>query len=914
MNRPLRLLLILLVVLASIGLQAQRIRINLEQQPFQKLVDEVEQTSTYRFYYHPKSIDSVLITVAGEYDIRELLSQALGGTELNFAIDPNKNIFITKGRTILPGLPAGVIPKREIATQEENFDGSSFEKKNKKQTDEQALVYVLGSKSANLKGDATITGYVRDASSGEPLPGVALFQPDPLIGVSTDALGQYSLTLPKGKRLLIIQSVGMKVVQRNLMLYGDGKLDIELEEEITALKDVVVSSEQEISVTGVQMGREKLDIRTMKQMPLALGETDVLKVVLTLPGVQSVGEGASGINVRGGASNQNLILFNGATIYNPSHLFGFFSTFNPDVLKGIELYKSGLEANLGGRLSSVLDVTSREGNLKKFTVTGGLSPITGRLTLEGPLVKGKTSFLLAGRSTYSDWILKRLESGQFNKSSAAFYDMNLNIGHKLNDDNHLTLSAYNSHDEFRLNTDTLYSYSDRNASLKWSHRFNQKLYGDIVATASEYQFAMQSTANPVNAFKLDYKVRQFQTKVDIKYSWNEKNTIHAGLSGILYNLQPGNYLPIGGQSIVTPDRQENEKGLEYAAYVGNQLELNPKLSLYLGLRYSIYSYLGEKTVYAYQSGLPIESNTRVDTIWYGRGPIKTYHGPEPRITARYLLDKNSSFKLSYGRTRQYIQMLSNNTAIAPTDVWKLSDAYVEPQVADQISVGWFRNWLGGLYEFSSEIYYKHISRATDFQNGAVLLRNHHIETDVLNARGKAYGAEFMIKKSVGRLNGWVSYTWSRSFMQTTSQYEIEKVNEGKYYPSNFDKPHAVNVISNYKFNRRINISLNMTYSTGRPITLPLAKYGLDGAGRLEYSERNAYRIPDYFRTDLSINLEGNHKVKKFAHSSWTLAVYNLTGRRNAYSVFFRSEGQQVKGYKLSVFGQAIPTLTYNFKI
>jgi hypothetical protein len=912
--KQIKILILFVLVATSITTYSQRVVISLNNEPFQKLVDHIEANTPYKFYYQPQWIDSVFVSASGDYDVRTLLTEVLQNTELSFAIDPTRNIYITKGRTILTSLPAGVVPKRSANASEESFDASAFEKKKKKQVEEEAIILVLGSKSAGLKGNATVSGFVRDAASGEPLPGVAVFLQEPLIGASTDALGQYSLTLPKGKRVITVQSVGMKITQRTLMLYGDGKLDIELEEEITALKDVVVSSESEISITGVQMGREKLDIRTMKQMPLALGETDVLKVVLALPGVQSVGEGASGLNVRGGASNQNLILFNGATIYNPSHLFGFFSTFNPDVLKGIELHKSGLEANLGGRLSSVLDVTSREGNLKKFTMTGGVSPITGRITLEGPIIKDKTSFLLAGRSTYSDWILKRLESNQFKNSSASFYDLNLNIGHKLNDNNHLSFSAYNSQDEFKFNSDTVYLYSDRNASLKWSSKLNQRLFSDLLATASEYKFSMSSVGNPVNAFDLNYRIRQYQTKADIRFVLNDRNTIQAGLSSILYHLQPGNYIPVGSKSIVTPDRQEMEKGIEHAIYLGDQIEVNPKLSVYAGLRYSIYSYLGEKSVFAYQPGLPIEENTIIDTIQFGKGAIKTYHGPEPRVTARYLIDKNSSVKFSYGRTRQYIQMLSNNTAIAPTDVWKLSDAYVLPQIADQISVGWFRNWNGGVYEFSSEVYYKDISQATDFQNGAVLLRNHHLETDILNARGKAYGAEFMIKKSAGRLNGWISYTYSRSFMKATSQYDIEKVNSGEYYPSNFDKPHAVNVISNYKFSRRINISFNLTYSTGRPITLPIAKFGLDGSSRLEYSERNAYRIPDYFRSDISINLEGNHKVKKFAHSSWTFAVYNLTGRRNAYSVFFKSEGSQVKGYKLSVFGQAIPTITYNFKI
>jgi hypothetical protein len=910
-----RLLSLFILLILHFTLSAQnKISLSASNVPFIEFVKSVEETTSYQFYFNPKWTDSLSVSVtATDGNLKEILQDILKATDLSFAITQGNKVFITRGRAILTTLPKGVIPKPKYISAE-NFDATSFDKKIKRTQIEEAKVYVLGSKSAGLAGNATISGFVKDASSGEPMPGVAVFLPDPLIGTSTDVLGKYSLTLPKGKRVITIQSVGMETTQRTIMLYGDGKLDVDLEEEITPLKEVIVNADQEISVTGLQMGKEKLDIRSMRQMPLALGETDVMKVVLTLPGIQTVGEGSNGLNVRGGASNQNLILFNGATVYNPSHLFGFFSTFNPDVLKSLELYKSGFEADMGGRLSSVLDVTSREGNLKKFTATGGISPITGRLTLEGPILKGKTSFLLAGRSTYSDWILKRLESAQFQNSTASFYDLNLNIGHKIDDNNQLTISAYTSGDSFRLKSDTVYSYSDRNGSLKWAHRFNPKLFNTLTLTASDYQFSMSSTDNPINAFDLQYNIRQYQAKTDFNYLWNEKHTFHAGLSAILYHLNPGSYLPKGEESIVSADVLEKEKGLESAIYLGDHMEVNPKLSVYIGLRYSFFSNLGPREVFKYNAQLPIEVSNIVDTVQHGSGTIKSYHGPEPRLTARYLVNKNTSLKFSYGRTRQYIQMLSNNTAIAPTDTWKLSDSYIKPQIADQISLGYFTNWKGGLYEFSAETYYKILSQATDFQNGAVLIRNHHLETDVLNAKGLSYGAEFMVKKSVGRLNGWVSYTWSRSFLKTNSAFNIETVNKGQYYPSNFDKPHAVNVITNYKFNRRINVSLNATYSTGRPITLPLAKYDQGGSSRVLYSERNAYRIPDYFRSDISINLEGNHKVKKLAHSSWTLAVYNLTGRRNAYSVFFRSEGNQVKGYKLSVFGQAIPTLTYNFKI
>ena len=891
----------------------QKFSLSLTNSPFTELINAIEQKSDFRFYFEPRWADSLQVSISTvDQDLKQILNDVLQPTSYSFTITINKEVIITQN-AILSTLPGGVFPSPGNPIDENTNVVSPFDKKVKKSIDE-VNVLIIGTRTSTITGTAIISGFVKDRSNGEPIPGVSIFQQDPFIGTATDLLGKYSLTLPKGKKIITIQSVGMKTTHRTVMLYGEGKLDIELDEEITPLKEIIVNSDREISVTGLQMGREKLDIRSMRQMPLALGETDVMKIVLTLPGVQTVGEGSNGLNVRGGASNQNLILFNGATIYNPSHLFGFFSTFNPDVLKGLELFKSGLEASMGGRLSAVLDVTSREGNSKKFSATGGISPVTGRLTWEGPIIKNKTSFLLAGRTTYSDWILSRLDSRQFQNSNASFYDLNMNIGHHVNDNNHLTLSGYASRDQFKFNSDTLYQYLDQNSSLKWFHRFNAKLFGELFLTGSDYQFSITSKENPKNAFVLKHSVQQYQVKADFNFIANKKHTLQAGLSSIFYKLKPGSYLPLGDSSIVRPDRIETESGVESAIYAGDNFEVTNKLSVYVGFRYSVYSYLGSKNIFQYNPGSPIEESSIVDTTHYGHGIIKTYGGLEPRLSARYILGKSSSLKISFGRTRQYIQMLSNNTAISPTDIWKLSDVYIKPQIADQLSIGWFKNFTSGAYEFSTEAYYKNLINTTDFQNGAVLIRNHHLETDVLNAGGKAYGTEFMIKKSAGRLNGWLSYTWSRSLLKVDGIFDIEKVNNGEYYPSNFDKPHAVNLVSNYKLNRRINISLNIVYSTGRPITLPIAKYEMEGVTRVLYSDRNEFRVPDYFRSDISINIEGNHKIKKLAHNSFTIAVYNLTGRRNAYSIFFRSEDAQIKGYKLSIFGQAIPTLTYNFKI
>lgn len=912
-------LVVCLFHFASLFVQGQslpNITVNLNEEKFQRLAEEVEKQSAYRFFFRSADVDSLRVTinVSGE-PLNRVLDRVIDGTSVAYTIHDN-NVYVTRGRQIMTSLPIDFFSLGITTTAESaSFDYSDYEQREKQRERNEERLYVIGTKANQATtGEVTLTGIVTDERTGEAIIGASVFIEKTPYGVATDPLGHYTLKLPKGRQEIKIKSVGMKNTRRNVLLYNNGKLDIELAEDITPLKEVLVESERDVRVTGMQMGTERLDIRTMKQIPLALGETDIMKVVLTLPGVQTVGEGTVGLNVRGGATSQNLILFNDAVVYNPSHLFGFFSTFNPDVLKNVELYKSGINADYGGRLSSVMDVTAREGNLKKFAGSGGISPITGRLTLEGPIIKEKASVLVGLRSTYSDWILRQLDNVRFQRSNASFYDITSNVSWKVNDNNNLSLNAYVSQDEFRLNGDTTYAYSDRNGSLKWKHNFNKQLFSVFTGSFSQYKYNISSAKNPINAFTMDFSVRQYNAKADLTWFLTPKHTVTGGASTILYNLSPGQMDPLGDESLVVQNYMQQEKALESALYIGDNFEINPRTTVYFGARYSFFQNRGPRDVYQYLEGEPLQALTLVDTVHYGKGKsTASYNGFEPRVSARYILGRNASVKLSFNRLRQYIQMLSNTTAITPTDIWKLSDQYIRPQVGNQLSLGVYKNVRGNLIETSAEVYYKTIENTTDFKNGAVLLLNRHLETDVIAARGKAYGLELMVKKAMGRLNGWVSYTYSRSFLQTKGEFESETVNEGKYYPSNYDKPHAVNFIANYKFSRRLNFSMNTVYSTGRPITLPYAKYEIGGVTRIFYSERNQYRIPDYFRIDMSLNLEGNHKIRKLAHSSWTLAVYNLTGRHNAYSVFFVSQAGLIKGYKMSVFAQAIPTLTYNFK-
>ncbi len=912
------LLILLIIACLSIskaqGQQTNLFTIELQNQPFTRLASEIEQKSDYKFFFNPASVDSLMVTVSAvNQSAEEILSEVFKNTEYRYALDANQYIYITIQDIILTELPSDFYDRTGISsdTLPRQTDDKRFEDAEKIKVEKLISIGVRGTSS---KPTASVAGYIRNRKTGEPVIGASVLIENPLTGVATDPNGYYSITLTRGTHALQIRSMGMKNTERNILLHSDGKLNIELEEDVLPLKEVIVESERDERVLGLQMGLERIDIKTMKQIPVAMGEADILKAVLTLPGVQSVGEATVGFNVRGGATDQNLILFNDATIYNPSHLFGFFSSFNADLLKNVELYKSGVPAEYGGRISSVLDVTTREGNKRKWGGSGGISPITGRFALEGPIMKDKSSFLIGGRSTYSDWILKQSSYDRVKNSEAAFYDLNLNISHEINSKNNIYLSGYTSKDRFKLEGDTAYSYSNQALSAKWRHIFNNKFFGVLTGNYSGYDYTISSDKNPVNAFDLTYSIQQLQAKADFTYFLNSKHTLTFGASSINYQLSPGTLTPVGTESLVIPDVLQNEQAFESAAYLGDNFEVNSRLSLYGGLRYSFFRNYGPRDVLIYQEGSVLDVTTIIDTVTYSADQtVSTSGGPEVRLSARYSLLKNTSIKVSYNRMRQYVQMLSNTTAIAPTDIWKLSDPYIKPLLGDQFSVGYYKNSRTKSIEVSIEAYYKIMQNFLDYKGGAELILNHHIETDVLNSQGKAYGAEFMVKKTSGKLNGWLSYNYSRSLVKTKGDSEAETINSGVYYPSNYDKPHAVNFIGNYKFNRRFSLSANMVYSTGRHITLPLAKYTIDVAERLLYSDRNEYRIPDYFRTDLSLNIEGNHKIKKLAHSSWSFSVYNLTGRRNAYSVYFTSDDGVVRGYKLSIFGNPIPTITYNFK-
>jgi hypothetical protein len=731
-------------------------------------------------------------------------------------------------------------------------------------------------------------------------------------GTTTDAFGYYLLSLPKGTYPLQFKSVGMKDVVAMVTVNSNGQLDIEMEEAVVALDEVVISDEKD-NVESIQTGVAKLNIKELKNIPTALGEVDVMKIALTLPGVQTVGEGASGFNVRGGNIDQNLVLLNNTVIYNPSHLFGFFSIFNPDVIRNANLYKSGIQAQYGGRVSSVFDIGIRDGNKKKLTVTGGISPITGRVTVEGPIKKDTSSFLFGVRSTYSDYILRLLDDPVFRNSSASFSDVIGKVTHQANPKTTLSASFYHSRDNFRLNSDTTYSYYNTGASLQWRQSFSNKFFGHFSTTFSNYQYQISSNQNPELAFDLDYSINQGGFMADFDIYLNSSHSLKFGGSLTGYQLEPGKIRP-GVSSNIKEVNIEQEQGLEGALYVGDEFVVSPKLTMYGGLRFSGFGRYGPQEAYIYDPAFSKEINSILDTTNYASGElVKAYGGLEYRFSLRYLLNPNLSLKFSIDKTRQYIHLLTNTTSIAPTDVWRLSNQHIQPQIGVQYAAGIYRTFYNDGLEVSIEGYYKDIQNLLEYKNGADLIVNEVLETDIINATGRSYGIEFLVRKKSGKFTGWVAYTYSRSEVMATSIFPEEQVNAGEYYPSNFDQPHNLSLISNYKVNRRINVSLNGTYHTGRPTTLPFAQFEFYNQVLPFFTERNQYRIPYYLRFDIAVNLEGNHRVDKLAHGSWSFSVYNLLGRNNAFSVFTEAGPEGVQMYQLSIFAQPVPTITYKFQ-
>jgi hypothetical protein len=708
--------------------------------------------------------------------------------------------------------------------------------------------------------------------------------------------------------------MAMKEIEYGLKVLSDGYLTIELEDDLIELQEITVVDKRRGNVEGMLMGFERITTKSMKEIPVVLGEKDLLKIAQMLPGVQNVGEGSSGFNVRGGSADQNMFYINNISIYNTSHLFGFFTAFSPDIISDFSLYKNNIPAKFGGRIASIFEINTREGNKKNFFAQGGISPITGHLAIEGPIVKEKVTFVASARSTYSDWILRRIKDNDISRSNASFYDGTLGINAELNENNKVKVFLYQSSDNFSLSTRNDYTYSNTGGSIAWKHKFSSAFNSDFSVSSSLYQFENIDKNNITEAYTQDYYINHSEARADFYFLAKQNHRIEFGLNSVLYNLNRGDILPFGTASKRIPIDLGSEQGLENSIYLSDEFTLVPRLNLLLGVRYSLYGYLGPANVIKYEDGLPRNKFTAIDEQSFASGQIvKPYTGFEPRAALNYRLAHNTSVKASYNRLQQYIFLLTNTIALSPTDQWKLTDYHITPPVSDQVSVGFYHDFEDEGINFSVEAYKKWINNVVEYKDGVDFISGEPIETQILQGFQDSKGIEFMLKKNTNQLTGWVSYTYSRSIVSVDGDFEELKINGGRPYPSNYDRPHSFNLVSNYRISRRLSVSSNVVYTSGRPVTLPVAVYYSEWQQYLYYSDRNKYRIPDYFRVDLSVNLEGNLKFKKIAHSFWMLNIYNLTGRDNAYSVFYEATNGQIKGYKLSIFAQPIVTLSWNFK-
>ncbi|MCP2026826.1 hypothetical protein L1276_001970 [Flavobacterium sp. HSC-32F16] len=884
-------------------------------------LQKIEANSKYKIYYQEGWFENNVL-ISGNYvnkTISEIVSKILEDTDLNYFIDNNK-IVLTKNSIIYDSFPDYETNKPDIVNKPSKSANPVFfgqfdsVKKSGSKGANTNIVLVGKESSESNNGLYTLSGYLKDIKTNEPLADINVKIRNTSISTVTNAEGYYFLKVPTEVNIIDIESIIYQNITRKIMVYSDGKLDLFLTEKLNQLDEVVVNSKATQNIRTAITGVTTIEAEGIKNIPVILGERDILKVALTIPGVKTAGEGSAGFNVRGGKEDQNLILLDNGTIYNPSHFFGFFSAINPYTVNKVDIYKGGIPPEFGGRLSSVFDITSKNGNVDKFAGEGGIGPVTSNLTFSTPIVKGKSSLLVGGRATYSDWILKTLDNEKLKKSQASFYDLFARYTHKINAKNSIEGTVYYSKDAYSITSDSLYKYSNRMASLKWKHAFNEKHNGELNVTNSEYKFNIDYDSNNSNAFDFGYKITETQAVLKFNYNFNEKHKFIYGISTKLYNVNPGDLTPKDPNSLLLATHIQKEKGLESAAFLSDNFKITDKLLLDYGARFSVYSAMGPSTQKIYEEGVPLNPSTVVEEKTYGSNEtIKTYTGFEPRIGVRYLFDETFSIKAGYDKTFQYIHLLSNNTTQSPTDTWKLSDLNVKPQSGQQFSLGLFKKTDYKNLELSIEGYYKKSNNILDYKVGANLLLNENLETELLQGEGKSYGVEFLIKKTEGRLNGWIGYTYSRAFIKLDSQYNEEKVNNGDFFPTNFDKPHDFSTVLNYKLTHRYSFSTNFIYQTGRPITYPIGQYNYGGAQYTLYSDRNKFRIPDYYRLDIGFNIEGNHKIKKLAHSFWNISIYNVLGRNNPYSVFFVTKEGKVQAYQTSIFSVPVPTITYNFK-
>lgn len=764
------------------------------------------------------------------------------------------------------------------------------------------LLLITTSLQLSAQSRYTLSGYLKDKKSGETLIGATVYIKETKQGIVTNPYGFYSISLPKGEYTVNITFVGYNKMEKKVNLSANTILSEELESENVQMEQVVITStRKDENVSRTQMGMAKIDPRKLSSLPVLMGESDIMKSIQLMPGVQTASEGSSGFSVRGGSTDQNLILLDEAPVYNASHLMGFFSVFNSDAIKDATLYKGDIPASNGGRLSSLLDIRMKDGNRKEYHVSGGIGIISSRLTVEGPIKKDKGSFIISARRTYADMFLRASKDSTINQNKLYFYDVNAKANYDFNENNRLFVSAYFGRDYAGYGNDFSFGWGNSTVTTRWNHIFSSKLFSNLTLIYSNYQYSLgNSNAKPT--FKWRSNLEDVGLKYDFTLYQGANNTIKFGVASTLHFIQPGIFKVDDKKS----DFQTTDNhAIENAIYLQDEQKIGDKLTFNYGLRLSSFHNMGPGSTYTINKSFEV-----IDTVTYGKHNI--YHssyGLEPRFSANYRLNETSSAKASYSRTRQYLQLASNSAAGSPLDVWFPASAYVKPQVSDQVSLGYFRNFEDNTYELSVEGFYKWMKHQIDFRDNADLLLNNQLEKELRFGKAQSYGMEVFARKNAGNLTGWISYTLSKATRK------FPDINQGKTYNANYDHPNNLNVVLTYKLTKRTELTSSWTYYSGTPITYPTMRFSYGNMNLPIYGDKNASRLPDYHRLDLSLTVKNKRKPGQRWESEWNFAVYNAYNRGNAYSVYFDTDEKdqsKIKTYKMVMF-PIIPSVTYNFK-
>ncbi len=763
----------------------------------------------------------------------------------------------------------------------------------------------------------TLSGTVSEEDSGETLFGVNVVVPELQTGAVTNQYGFYSITLPRGEYEIVYSSIGFKTERKAIALFENTSQDVVLGTDAESLEEVVIQSNGErMNLKSTQMSANTLSSGTIKKIPVVLGEVDLLKAITLLPGVTSAGEGASGFNVRGGAADQNLVLLDEATLYNSSHLFGFFSVFNPDAIKNLTLYKGGIPARYGGRVSSVLDIIQKDGNNREYHATGGIGLISSRLMLEGPLKKDQASFLLAGRSSYAHLFLPLFD----NDNVGYFYDLNTKLSYTLNKNNRIFLSGYFGRDVFKISESFSNSFGNTTLNLRWNHLFSDKLFSNLSLIYSDYYFGLELK---FIEFSFDSGIKNLNLKYDLSHYLSEVVQLRYGINSIYYKFNPGEVTPTTPSSGINPSKLTDKFAWENAIYGEAEIDLSEELSIQAGLRLSTFNRLGQDQMFLYENDNPILYNPELniyqkaqpsDTVTYRRNEtIKAFAHLEPRVAISYLLNDQTSIKASYNRMAQYIHLISNSTAPTPFDVYAPSGKYIAPQLADQVAIGYFRNFQQ--YSLEVESFYKKVANRLDYIDGADLIANDAVEQIVLNGEARAYGLEVLFRKNTGRLQGWLAYTLSKTEQRTPGRTPEESgINNGNWYDSAWDKTHDLSLTASFEWSKKWTFASNFVLQTGRPSTFPEGQYIYEGMTIPVYSARNANRIPTFHRFDISATYTPRPDSAKRWKGEWVFGIYNVYNRRNTASISFgeNTDISKNEAVRLSIFG-IIPSVTYNFR-